>query len=67
VGQVGNLRRIGNPPPVDFGITYGPIINRPQVANLPHKLRQSPDCGAGCKIRFEPFARRFSSSAAMYV
>jgi hypothetical protein len=39
VGQVGNLRRIGNPPGADFGIIYGPITNRPQVINLlPHTI-----------------------------
>jgi len=38
VGQVGNLRRIGNPPVTEFGIIYGPIANRPQVTNLPHKI-----------------------------
>ncbi|HEY6391975.1 MAG TPA: hypothetical protein VIX89_11900, partial [Bryobacteraceae bacterium] len=37
VGQIGNLRRIGNPPRVGFGITYWPISNRPQVTKLPHK------------------------------
>jgi len=36
VGQVGNLRRIGNPPGVNPEITYRPITNRPQVTNLPH-------------------------------
>ncbi|HEY6392768.1 MAG TPA: HipA domain-containing protein [Bryobacteraceae bacterium] len=29
MGQVGNLRRIGNPPCVDSGINYWPIDNRP--------------------------------------
>jgi hypothetical protein len=38
VGQVGNLRRIGSPPGVGCGITYGPIANRPQVTNLSHKI-----------------------------
>jgi len=38
VGQVGNLRRIGNPPGLDTEFTYGPIANRPQVTNLPHKI-----------------------------
>jgi len=38
VGQVGNLRRIGNPPGVGSGITYGPITNRSQVTNLPHTI-----------------------------
>ena len=36
VGQDGILPRIGNPPGVGSGITYGPIANRPQVTNLPH-------------------------------
>jgi len=36
VGQVGNLRRIGNPPVNDSGINLRPITNRPQVTNLPH-------------------------------
>jgi DUF1009 family protein len=36
VGQVGNLRRIGNPPVIESVITYGPIANRPPVTNLPH-------------------------------
>jgi len=44
VGQVGNLRRIGNPPGVDSGIIYGPIANRPQVANLPHKISMILAC-----------------------
>ena len=34
---VGNLRRIDNPPVLDSEIFYGPIANRPQVTNLPHK------------------------------
>jgi len=38
VGQVGNLRRIGNPPGPVSGIFNGPIANRPQVTNLPHKI-----------------------------
>src|SRR5258708_39356302 len=33
---VGNLRRIGNPPGPGKKIV-GPIANRPQVTNLPHK------------------------------
>jgi len=38
VGQDGILRPIDNPPVTEFGIIYGPINNRPQVTNLPHKL-----------------------------
>jgi len=38
VGQVDNLRRIGNPPGLNPEFTYGPIANRPQVTNLPHKI-----------------------------
>ncbi len=37
VGQDGILRPIGNRPVNEFGIIYGPINNRPQVTNLPHK------------------------------
>ena len=37
VGQIVNLRPIGNRPVNEFGIIYGPINNRPQVTNLPHK------------------------------
>ncbi len=33
VGQDGILPRIGNPPGVGSGITYGPIANRTQVVN----------------------------------
>src|SRR5260221_14447479 len=39
---VANLRPIGNRPINEFGIIYGPITNRPQIANLPHKLVYSP-------------------------
>ncbi len=39
VGQVGNLRPIGNRPVYKSGqIIYGPITNPPQIANLPHKF-----------------------------
>jgi len=38
VGQVGNLRGGWLPPPVRREGGYGPIANRPQVANLPHKI-----------------------------
>jgi phosphoribosylamine--glycine ligase len=40
VGQIVNLRPIGNRPVHEFGIIYGPITNRPQVTNLPHKERE---------------------------
>ena len=36
VGQVGNLRRIGNPPGPEQEMSSGPITNRPRVINLPH-------------------------------
>jgi hypothetical protein len=38
VGQVVNLRRVGNPPGRHWQtLAGGPIDNRPQVDNLPHK------------------------------
>jgi len=36
-GRLFNLRKIGNRPVNEFGITYWPIANRPQVTNLPHE------------------------------
>jgi len=36
VGQDGILRPIGNRPAAWEGLPYGPIINRPQITNLPH-------------------------------
>jgi len=36
VGQIGNLRPIGNRPIRRCFIIDGPITNRPQVTNLPH-------------------------------
>ncbi len=41
MGQIFNLRPIGNRPVNEFGITYWPITNRPQVTNvtnLPHRF-----------------------------
>jgi hypothetical protein len=42
VGQVGNLRGGWLPPPVHRegrgALWAGPIANRPQVTNLPHKI-----------------------------
>ncbi len=35
-GQVGNLRRIDNPPSRIPKFFIGPIANRPRVTNLPH-------------------------------
>jgi hypothetical protein len=40
VGQVVNLRRVGNPPQPPLSKAAGPISNRPQVANLPHHLQK---------------------------
>ena len=37
VGQIGNLRRIGNPPAGVVRAAGRRISNPPQVANLPHK------------------------------
>jgi len=37
VGQVGNLRGGCLPPPCFRDCGRGPIDNRPQVGNLPHK------------------------------
>jgi hypothetical protein len=36
VGQVVNLRRVGNPPGRPRAMVGRPIDNRPQVDNLPH-------------------------------
>src|SRR5258708_40161970 len=36
VGQIVNLRPIGNRPVALDALLDGPITNRPQVANLPH-------------------------------
>jgi hypothetical protein len=36
VGQIGNLRPIGNRPVNNEAYPNGPITNRPQVTNLPH-------------------------------
>jgi hypothetical protein len=38
VGQIGNLRPIGNRPVNNEAFPNGPIANRPQVANLPHSF-----------------------------
>jgi len=38
VGQIGNLRPIGNRPGAGNELFNGPIINRPQVSNLPYKI-----------------------------
>ena len=37
VGQIVNLRPIGNRPVNEFGITNAPITNRPHVDNPPHR------------------------------
>ena len=37
MGQVGNLRPIGIRPLNNSEFIYGPITNRPQITNLPHK------------------------------
>jgi hypothetical protein len=36
VGQVGNLRPIGNRPAARNASPFGPITNQPQITNLPH-------------------------------
>jgi hypothetical protein len=38
VGQVGNLRPIGNRPVSNSGINRRRITNPPQVTNLPHTI-----------------------------
>jgi hypothetical protein len=47
VGQDGILRPIGNRPVAEFGITYWPIANRPQVTNLPYK-EKTDVCWISC-------------------
>jgi hypothetical protein len=53
VGQVGNLRRVGNPPSDAYESGRGPIDNRPQLTKLPHKV--------GSRIYPAPFRLRRSS------
>jgi hypothetical protein len=38
VGQIVNLRPIGNRPVNNSEVSDRPIANRPQVTNLPHKI-----------------------------
>ena len=40
MGQIVNLRPIGNRPVTWNDSRYGPITNRPQVTNLPHKMEE---------------------------